>query len=151
MKDLLWVCMSRKKVKVTQLCLTLCDSHGLYSPWNSPWILKWVAYPFSRGSSWPRNQTGVSCIAGRFFTNWAIRETQVFVIVFSLFPRKVDVLSNLYSFTERWLLPRKTAYIVEVLPVYCSWISERLESIPDPTVKYSCNNNRNIFKRLAVN
>ena len=33
-----------------------------------------VAYPFSSGSSWPRNQTGVSCIAGRFFTNWAIRE-----------------------------------------------------------------------------
>ena len=37
-------------------------------------ILEWVAYPFSRGSSWPRNWTGVSCIAGRFFTNWATRE-----------------------------------------------------------------------------
>ena len=33
-------------------------------------ILEWVAHPFSRGSSWPRNQTGVSCIAGRFFTSW---------------------------------------------------------------------------------
>ena len=31
-------------------------------------------YPFSSRSSWPRNWTGVSCIAGRFFTNWAIRE-----------------------------------------------------------------------------
>ena len=41
---------------------------------GSPRILEWVAYPFSRGSSWPRNQTGVSCIAGRFFTNWAIKE-----------------------------------------------------------------------------
>ena len=30
-------------------------------------ILEWVAYPFSR------NQTRVSCIAGGFFTNWAIR------------------------------------------------------------------------------
>ena len=37
-------------------------------------ILEWVAFPFSRGSSWPRNQTGVSCIAGGFFTNWAMRE-----------------------------------------------------------------------------
>ena len=37
-------------------------------------ILGWVAYPFSNGPSRPRNQTGVSCIAGRFFTNWAIRE-----------------------------------------------------------------------------
>ena len=41
---------------------------------GSPRILEWVAYPFSRGSSWPRNQTGVSCITGGFSTNWAIRE-----------------------------------------------------------------------------
>ena len=34
-------------------------------------ILDWVAYPFSRGSSRPRNQTGVSCIAGGFITNRA--------------------------------------------------------------------------------
>ena len=33
---------------------------------ESPRILKWVAYPFSSGSSQPRNQTGVSCIAGGF-------------------------------------------------------------------------------------
>ena len=38
---------------------------------GSPRILEWMAYPFSSGSSQPRNQTGVSCIAGRFFTNWA--------------------------------------------------------------------------------
>ena len=41
---------------------------------GSPRILEWVAYPFSSGSSWPRNWTRVSCIAGVFFTNWAIRE-----------------------------------------------------------------------------
>ena len=41
---------------------------------GSPRLLEWVAYAFSRGSSWPRNQTGVSCIAGRFFTSWATRE-----------------------------------------------------------------------------
>ena len=34
---------------------------------GSPRILEWVAYPFSRGSFWPRNLTGVSCIAGRIF------------------------------------------------------------------------------------
>ena len=34
-------------------------------------ILKWVAIPFSRGSSWPRDRTQVFCIAGRFFTVWA--------------------------------------------------------------------------------
>ena len=39
-----------------------------------PRILEWVAYPFYKGSSWPRNRTGVSCIAGRFFSSWATRE-----------------------------------------------------------------------------
>ena len=38
---------------------------------GNPRILEWVAYPFSRESSRPRNQIVVSCIAGRFFTNWA--------------------------------------------------------------------------------
>ena len=42
----------------------------------SPRILEWVDYPFSRGPSWPTNQTRVSCIAGGFFTNWATREAQ---------------------------------------------------------------------------
>ena len=41
---------------------------------RSPRMLECVAYPFSRGSSQPRNQTRVSCIAGGFFTNWATRE-----------------------------------------------------------------------------
>ena len=36
-------------------------------------ILKWVAIPFFRGSSWPRDQTQVSCVAGRFFTIWVTR------------------------------------------------------------------------------
>ena len=39
-------------------------------------ILEWVAIPFSRGSSWPRNWTRVSCIAGRLFTGWATRKAQ---------------------------------------------------------------------------
>ena len=43
---------------------------------GNPRILEWVACPFSSGSSWPRNRTGVSWIAGRFFTNWTIRESQ---------------------------------------------------------------------------
>ena len=41
---------------------------------GSPRILGWVAYPFSSGSSRLRNWTGVSCIAGGFFDNWAISE-----------------------------------------------------------------------------
>ena len=34
-------------------------------------ILEWVAFPFSKGSSQPRDWTQVSCIAGVFFTSWA--------------------------------------------------------------------------------
>ena len=41
-------------------------------------ILQWVAISFSRGSSWPRDQTQVSCTARRFFTICATRETHVF-------------------------------------------------------------------------
>ena len=32
-------------------------------------ILEWAALPFSRGSSQPRDQTQVSCVAGRFLTS----------------------------------------------------------------------------------
>ena len=61
------------KVKVAQSCPTLCDPmdytvHGILQAR----ILEGVAYPFSSGSSWPRNRTKVSCIAGRF-----IREAPV--------------------------------------------------------------------------
>ena len=41
---------------------------------GSPRILERIAYPVSRVTSRPRNRTAVSCIAGGFFTNWALRE-----------------------------------------------------------------------------
>ena len=44
-------------------------------------ILGWIAMPSSRGSSRPRNQTGVSCIAGGFFTSWATRENSNYLQV----------------------------------------------------------------------
>ena len=37
-------------------------------------ILEWIAFPFSRWSSQPRDWTWVSCIGGRFFTIWTTRE-----------------------------------------------------------------------------
>ena len=58
------------KVKVAQSCLILCDPmdytvHGILQART----LDWVAFPFSGGSSQSRDQTQVSCIAGRFFTS----------------------------------------------------------------------------------
>ena len=59
------------------LSLTLCDPmdytvHGILQAR----ILEWVAIPFSRGLSQPRDQTQFSHIAGGFLTSWATREGQ---------------------------------------------------------------------------
>ena len=64
-------------MKVPRLCLILCDPmyytvHGILQAR----ILEWVAFPFSRGSSQPRDLTQVSHIAGSFFTSLATREVQ---------------------------------------------------------------------------
>ena len=61
-----------------QLCPTLCDPMD-YTVCGilRARIVEWVAFPFSRGSSQPRNQTQVfESIVGGFFTSWATRETQ---------------------------------------------------------------------------
>ena len=65
------------KVKVAQLCLTLCEPMD-YSVYGilQPRILEWVAFPSSRGSSQPRDWTQVSRIAGGLFTSRATREVQ---------------------------------------------------------------------------
>ena len=66
------------KWKSLSRVLTLCDPedyttiHGILQAR----ILEWVSVPFSRESSQPRDWTQVSCIAGEFFTSWAIREVQ---------------------------------------------------------------------------
>ena len=49
------------------------------SHWGSPRTLGWVACSFSRGSSKPRNWTGISCIAGGFFSSWATKEALLIV------------------------------------------------------------------------
>ena len=55
-------------------------------PQGKPRILEWVAYPFFSRSSWPRNRTRVPCIAGGFFTNWAIGESHVGIVLCNLIP-----------------------------------------------------------------
>ena len=65
-----WVPCIPLSMKVAQSCPTLCDPmdfivHGILQAR----ILKWVATSVSRGSSQPRDQTQISCIAGEFFTS----------------------------------------------------------------------------------
>ena len=65
------MCMHAKSL---QSCLTLCDPMDYSLPGSSVHgilqarILEWIAISFSRGCSWPRDWTWVSCIAGGFFT-----------------------------------------------------------------------------------
>ena len=56
---------------------------------ESPRILEWVAYPFSRRYSQARNPPGVSCIAGKFLTNWAIREACVCSVTYLIFANRI--------------------------------------------------------------
>ena len=85
-EDSIWCtflsCSTATKEKVAQLCLTLCDPISCSPPGSSvheilkAGILEWVAIPFFRASSQPRDQTRVSCVTGRFFTNWATTDTK---------------------------------------------------------------------------
>ena len=93
---------------------------------SNPKILEWVAYSFSRGSCWPRNRIGVSCIAGGFFTSWATREAQNYHIIpqshFWLniwreqnrYPLEISVFSNPFQ------LLHNSQYIV------ATWVSIKL-------------------------
>ena len=59
---------------MVKLCLTFCNPMNCGLPVSSvqgisqAGILEWVVISFSRGFSWPRDQTCISCISGRFFT-----------------------------------------------------------------------------------
>ena len=72
---------------VTKSCLTLCDPKDCSLPCSSVHrfsqarIVEWVAISSSRGSSWPRDWTHVSCIscvASRFFVCWATGEANLY-------------------------------------------------------------------------
>ena len=85
---------------VAQSCWTLCDPVDCSLPGSSihgtfqARVLEWGAISFSRGSSQPRDRTRVSCPAGRFFTDWAIREAGNGKIIFFTWGRAVSFWST---------------------------------------------------------
>ena len=83
------------KVKVIQSCLTLCN-HMLYTVHGilQARILEWVVFPLSRGSSQPRGQTQVTCIAGGVFYHLSHRGS----------PRILEWVA--YAFSSRSSQPR---------------------------------------------
>ena len=107
------------KVKVAQLCPTLCNPmyftvHGILQAR----ILDWAAYPFTSGSFQPRNQTGVTCIAGGFFNNWAMRVRS------TLQNQSVQSLSYVRLFATPW-----TAMCQASLCITNSWSLLKVMSI----------------------
>ena len=75
------ICMSASLPSHVQLCDSMDyrpSSSSLHAILQAR-ILEWVAIPFFRGSSQPRNWTQVSYFAGRFFMVWATREAQLVV------------------------------------------------------------------------
>ena len=69
-------------------------------PPGKPWILEWVAYPNSRGSSWTRNQTRVSFIADRFFTRYEGLACPIYVYKS---PKIEEVLADReFRMSHRW-------------------------------------------------
>ena len=110
--------------EVAQSCLTLCDPMDCSLPGSiheifQARILEWVAISFSRGSSWPRDRTWVSRIAGRHFTVWATREARHLNFISSY-------ILKLYSKTfALWLLatiPHIFISTISSLSVLPKWL-----------------------------
>ena len=116
------------EVKVAQSCPTLCNPmdytvHGILQAR----ILQWVAFPFFRGSSQPRDQTQVSCIAGGFFTSWATREADTKCADFLLQWKTCYVISSLSWIRKSPSLPLTMEFILMQWKMYyiissLSWI-----------------------------
>ena len=68
-------------------------------------ILGWVVIPFSRGSSWPRDQAQVSHTAGRFFTVWATSEAQ-FIYIWIYIHYTHTLFFRFFSLRNNWKILR---------------------------------------------
>ena len=96
----------KKNVLVTQACPTLCNPMDYSPPGSSVHgilqarTLEWVAISFSRGSSWPREWTQASCIAGRFFTIWATREAPKWA--WNILSNGLVLSTQIHCFLKSW-------------------------------------------------
>ena len=116
------------KVLVAQSCPTLYNTMDVSPPDSSVYgilqarILEWTAISFSRGSSWPRDQTWVSCTAGRFFTIWATKEALdssllVYkkVAVYYILILYTTTLLNLFINPNSFLVDFRIFYILSII------------------------------------
>ena len=100
---------------------------------GSPRILEWVAYPFSSGSSWPRNQTGVSCIAGRFFANWVSCTVKTARMVTCVLPWWLWWWKSSSVMQETWILSLgQEDHLEKEMATHSSVLAWRIPWTEDP-------------------
>ena len=91
---------------VAKSCPTHCDPVDCSPPGSSVHgifqarMLEWISISFSRGSSWPKDRTCASCIAGRFFTAEPQWEAH-----------RMDTLKHIYSVEYYTAIQMKSHYI----------------------------------------
>ena len=110
-----WKLLSRVRLFVTPWTVQGCTRILQAS------IVEWVAVTFSKGSSWPRDQIQVSCIAGGFFSSWAIREAHgskliswidwlLLIFFWNCLPRVVESFKN----SKRKRIPPWTSWACRI-------------------------------------
>ena len=126
------------KVKVIQSCPTLCDpmdytAHGILQAR----ILEWVAFPFSRESSQPRDRTQVSHNAGGLFTSWATKEAHP-----SLRPEQISSPVTQHSSSEIPVLVVSSVFLFLKSEVYRLlghlWLSWQNQPLLNPIQYWMC-------------
>ena len=134
---------SKVESLVAQSCPTLCDPVDYSLPGSSIYgilqarILEWIAVPLSRASSWPRDWTQVSCIAGRFFTIWAtgkiltnldsILKSRDITLLTKVHLVKTMVFPVVMCGCESWTIKKVECQRIDALELWC-W--RRLLRVP---------------------
>ena len=121
------------EVRVAQSCPTLCDPmdytvHGILQAR----ILEWVQFPFSRGSSQPRNLNGGLLHCSRFFTNWTMKETDRFHMFFPIV---------MYG-CKSWTIKKAECQRIDVFEL---WFWRRLLRVPWTARRW----NQSILKEIS--
>ena len=110
-------------VFIAQLCPTLCNPVDYSPPGSSVHgslqarILEWIVISYSRGSSQPRDQTWVSCIAGGFFTIWAPGRPMLCYMSTQNLQRLTEGISSWHLYYYNWSLNNMFLNCVDPLTV----------------------------------
>ena len=104
---------SSNTCELSQSCLTLWSPMDCSLPGSSVCgilqarIQEWVAIPFSRGSSQPRDRTHISCITGRFFTIWVTRDATSKPLPLDTHHSRTEFSECSSNITPEWLKCRR--------------------------------------------